>query len=83
MQGIGKVPDIAREDLLRPQGPSLWVYTNGQGLAELKAAPENYQIEIEQRDDDFRVGKLSLPFLNPKLRAKTTDERYLVRMSLP
>ncbi len=83
MQGLGTPADIAREGWLKRNGPPLWIYTNEEGKKQLEGARENYRLVVEQEYEDFRVGKLSLPFLNPELRPKTIDQRYLIRVELP
>jgi 4-amino-4-deoxy-L-arabinose transferase-like glycosyltransferase len=65
------------QDIL-PQGPYL-VYTDGEGVGELH--------RIEARIDtlgvfpQFRVNRLTLPFLNPATRAGVVSKRYLLRVS--
>lgn len=79
MKGIGVAADIEREGLLDGGNGPLWVYTNDQGKQDLEALP--YKIELEQAYEDFRVGRLSLPFLNPELRYKTIGQRYLLKIT--
>ena len=71
--------DIERDGLLAEGKGPLWVYTNEQGKKDLEGLP--FAVEVEQSYEDFRVGRLSLPFLNPKLRHKTIGQRYLLKIT--
>ena len=55
---------------------TLIIFTNDEGLSDLKEKQINYS-EI-QRFKDFHISTLTLPFLNPATREGVTDVAYLV-----
>ena len=57
---------------------TVWYYTDKEGKAECEA---NYpSSSVEKEFVHYRVGNLSLPFINPELRSKVTHTRYLIRV---
>lgn len=75
---LGPLPTLthAREELAR--GPYL-VYTDAEGVGDLHHL--DARLDTLGVFPQFRVNRLTLPFLNPATRDGVVSKRYLVRMS--
>ena len=56
----------------------IYVYTDEKGLSSIKSTKIQFKTLLAM--PDFRVGKLSLPFINPAIRPKLMGERYLIHI---
>ena len=56
------------------------IYTNNDGLKEIKALRQN--VEIVKSLEKFPVSMITLPFLNPQMRSKEVTKVFLVKFSL-
>lgn len=59
-------------------GSTYWVYTNEEGLNIIRAL--QVQPQVVTTFDHFHISQLTLPFLNPKTRAKAVEKRYLIKV---
>lgn len=64
-----------------PDSGPIYIFTSAIGLAELQES--NVNMEVVDTYEDFRVARLSLPFINPELRSKVVAERYLLLVNHP
>ena len=65
------------QDISNPR-PEL-VFTNEEGLKELKSNTANFI--IIQEFDHIRVSKLHRSFIDPKTRSKALRKKYLIRFT--
>ena len=55
-----------------------WLYIKEQ---EMDIAMNiGYEVKVVKKFEDFRVGRLSLKFINPETRPKTIGKRVLLRL---
>jgi 4-amino-4-deoxy-L-arabinose transferase-like glycosyltransferase len=72
------VPAIENQDeLWKAAKKHVWLYTNNEGLNDV----ERMGLVTAEVDSlpNYRVAKLSLPFLDPKQRNSRLDVRYLIK----
>jgi len=75
---IPRTNNFSRIDSLLKTKPSLYVFTNEEGLDSLES--KDCRIENEKIFKDYQISLLSLPFLNPATREKTLHDLYLLRV---
>lgn len=59
----------------------LWVYTDREGLEEIRRA--GIPASVERWYRHFRVSKITPSFLDPATRARTLQDRFLLRLRAP
>jgi 4-amino-4-deoxy-L-arabinose transferase-like glycosyltransferase len=75
---IAPLPNLDSAKAALPQGPYI-VYTDAEGVDNFHQLPA--QLDTLASFPQFRINRLTLPFLNPNTRPSVVSRRYLLRVT--
>ncbi|MFW6129715.1 MAG: ArnT family glycosyltransferase [Atribacterota bacterium] len=72
------IKSISKLKMLAEKSKRLVIYTNNQGLEEIKEGFDNFSILKQYKN--FHISMLKFEFLNPATRDESIEKRYLIKV---